>query len=73
MVDGRTLTFVRGADSPPGGTFTVRDRETGSEWSWLTGEAVGGPLAGRALEYASHHPILSRRFSGFYPDGPIMK
>ncbi len=71
-VDGRTLTFERGQDLP-GGTFLLQDQETGSAWSWLTGEAVSGELAGTRLEHASHHPILSRRFAGFYPDGPVME
>ena len=69
---GRTLTFERGPQLP-GGTFALRDLETGSEWSWLTGEAISGELAGTRLEHASHHPILNRRFAGFYPDGPVME
>jgi hypothetical protein len=44
----RTLTFrlVDGADTEP---FTVVDRETGTRWQALTGEAVEGPLAGEHL------------------------
>ncbi len=72
-VGGRTLTFQRGPDPEGGAPFLLEDLETGSEWSWLTGEALSGELAGSRLEHASHHPILSRRFSGFYPEGPVME
>jgi len=47
-VEGRTLTF-RGADGDGG--VIARDEETGSSWN-LLGEAVAGPLAGRALRVA---------------------
>lgn len=32
------------------GDVIVRDRETGSTWSGLSGEAIDGPLAGRRLQ-----------------------
>ena len=55
------------------GAFTLVDEQTGSRWSWLTGTAIDGPLAGRELEPMTHHPILNRRFHGFYPDAPVME
>jgi hypothetical protein len=64
VIRGRELTFeVSGAG--------LRDRETGSRWSWLRGEAVAGPLRGARLDAISHNPILVERFRAFYPDGPI--
>lgn len=47
-VDGRTLTFE--LMSLRDGDVIVRDRETGSTWSGLSGEALEGPLAGRTLQ-----------------------
>ncbi len=46
-VDGRSLTFELA--TPADGDVIVRDRETGTTWSGLTGEALTGPLAGQAL------------------------
>lgn len=47
-LDGRRLTFDW--VSPTRGDVLVRDRETGSTWSGLTGEALDGPLAGQMLQ-----------------------
>jgi hypothetical protein len=49
----------------------LRDRETGTRWSWLRGEAIEGALKGKRLESVSHNPILVERFKAFYPDGPV--
>ncbi len=72
-LDDRSLTFEAGPDAGEGGDFLLRDRETGSHWSWMTGTAVSGELEGRQLGYLPHHPILNKRFRGFYPDGPILQ
>jgi hypothetical protein len=64
VAGGRELTFERHDD-------VLRDRETGSRWSWLRGEAVAGPLRGARLDAVSHNPILVERFRAFYPDAPI--
>ncbi len=70
---GRTLTFeAAGHPSAPSGrapmgTPRMRDRETGTVWHGLTGEALEGPLAGRRLTpvpvtyafwfgWRDHHP-----------------
>lgn len=47
-VDGRSLTFE--FVEPAKGDVIVRDRETGTRWSGLTGEALTGPLAGSTLQ-----------------------
>ena len=46
--EGRTLTFE--LISLSDGDVIVRDRETGSTWSGLSGEALEGPLAGSTLQ-----------------------
>ncbi len=71
-LNGRILTFSQSTERDSSGMFMLRDNETGSDWSWLTGKAISGVLKGSALEFVPHHPILLRRFSGFYPDGPIL-
>ena len=48
VVDGKERHFD--AAGPRKGVPTIRDRETQSAWSLLTGEALEGPLAGRRLE-----------------------
>ena len=47
-VDDRSLTFEFVSFSE--GDVIVRDRETGSTWSGLSGEALEGPLAGESLQ-----------------------
>ncbi len=64
VAGGRELTF----EHRGGGLY---DRETGSQWSWLRGEAVAGALKGTRLEAVSHNPILVERFRAFYPDAPV--
>lgn len=41
-LNGQTLTFEAGGNA-------IRDRETGSTWNPLTGEATAGPLSGQRL------------------------
>ena len=73
--DGQVLHFKRAAKDPGTGQgpFLLKDQETGSLWSWMTGTAVSGKLAGQQLAAVAHHPILNRRFEGFYPGGPVLQ
>ena len=48
-LDGRLLNFSLAEEKDRFGNRLLRDGETGSVWSWLTGEAVSGPLRGRRL------------------------
>jgi hypothetical protein len=66
----RELTFEEMSRPGDGGTVLLRDRQTGSLWSWLRGQAVLGPLAGTQLQAVAYNPILVDRFHAFYPDGP---
>ena len=67
----RVLSFEPLPPAGDGDAFRVRDRETGSVWAGLLGEAVAGPLEGQRLEIMPHHPILTSRFAGFYAGGPV--
>jgi hypothetical protein len=64
----RELTFEETSRTGDGGTVLLRDRQTGSLWSWLRGEAILGPLAGTQLEAVASNPILIDRFHAFHPD-----
>ena len=48
-VSGQVLTF-QVAEGQDERTFVILDRETGSKWVALTGEAVEGPLTGTKLK-----------------------
>jgi hypothetical protein len=50
-VDGRTLSFEVGRRR---GEIHLRDAETGTLWSGLTGKAVKGELAGKELKAVPH-------------------
>ena len=65
-VDGRTLTFDLQPDED--GTFTLRDRETGTEWAPLTGEALSGKLAGAKLQQLPANYTFWFAWTDFYPD-----
>ena len=74
LLDGRRLTFSLAPMAKQKDRFgnrLLRDGETGSIWSWLTGEAVAGPLRGRRLGQLTYNPILNDRFKAFYKGAPI--
>ena len=70
-LDGRVLTFRASGKKDRFGTSLLRDDQTGSDWSGLTGEAVAGNLKGKRLEQLQYNPIFNDRFKVFYPAGPI--
>ena len=70
-VGGRLLTFTLAKARDRFGNALVRDRETGSTWSWLNGEAVSGPLRGALLPQLTYNPILNDRFKVFYKGAPV--
>jgi hypothetical protein len=72
-VDGRELTFTMSERSGRGEARLLRDRETGTLWSWLTGEGIEGPLKGARLASVAHNPILVERFRAFYPGGAVFE
>ncbi len=70
-VGSRLLTFTLAKTRDRFGNRLVRDRETGSTWSWLNGEAVSGPLRGTLLPQLTYNPILNDRFKVFYKGAPV--
>jgi len=62
---GRTLSFDAGPDP---GTFV--DAQTGSTWE-ITGEAITGPLAGRALTVVPSDDQFWFALAAFFPDAEI--
>lgn len=72
-LNGKTLTFKKMTEKDDEGNILIRDEQTGSSWSWLTGEAVEGELKGQRLKQLSYHPILIERFHAFYPNGPVFR
>jgi hypothetical protein len=64
-VDGQPLTF-----SQVEGT-TIVDAETGTEWNGLTGEALGGSLAGITLNRVKSTSSFWFGWKDWYPDSVI--
>jgi len=66
---GRTLTFHR--LTRQGDLWHMEDRETGSRWNALTGEAVAGPLAGSLLPPLPATQAYLSNWRQLYPGGKI--
>lgn len=66
-VDGRTLTFRRLAREGSG--WRMEDRETGSRWNALTGEALSGPLDGKQLRSMPATQAYRSSWRELYPRG----
>jgi Protein of unknown function (DUF3179) len=65
VVKGRLLKFV-----PHGlrhGSMMMRDKETGSIWSHVTGEAVEGPHKGVSLDIISSNQVTWKEWLKSYP------
>ena len=59
--DGETLTFEAVGSGFP---FTLRDVETGSEWT-LGGLAVGGPLSGSRIPQVATYSAMWFAWAAF--------
>ena len=70
-VDGQLLTFE--AHEPDDRGETVRDLETGSVWSVLTGEALSGDLEGSRLEVLNGFAVFWFAWSDYFPDTDIFE
>ena len=66
-VDGRVLTFHRLART--GERWQMEDRETGSRWNAVTGEALTGPLAGTLLPRVPATQAYLSSWRSLYPGG----
>jgi len=70
-VDGRKLSFqLAGINNQ---NFIMRDRETGSWWQQVSGEAVLGPLKGSKLKQVNHDEISFATWKREQPGGRVLK
>ena len=67
VADGTTLTFEAIIEED-GSSALMRDTETGSVWSRMTGLAVSGPLEGQKLEQLPSFLAFWFTWSDFHPD-----
>jgi hypothetical protein len=69
-VDGRTLSFrLIGINNQ---NFLMEDRETGSWWQQVSGEAVSGPMKGRRLEPVLHDEVTFALWRGEHPETQVL-
>jgi hypothetical protein len=69
-VDGKVLTFhLAGINNQ---NFLMRDEETGSYWQQITGQAIAGPLRGRALPFVHSDELSFRVWSAEQPQGQVL-
>lgn len=69
-VQGRTLTF----ELWPGlerGVLVMRDRETGTLWSQLTGQALDGRLRGQSLQLLPTSVVSLKTWQTVHPDSEV--
>ena len=72
-VNDQSLTFTWSGQKDEHGNALLKDQETGSHWSAMTGAALSGELQGRQLEQLQNYPILIHRYHAFYPEGDVFK
>ena len=68
-LDGRALSF----DVEPGDPLLMRDRETGTVWSGLTGQARSGPLAGEELKRLPSIRSFWFAWTDFFPGADLFQ
>ena len=71
-VDGKNTSKPE-AGGAKGGCRFMRDRETGSRWVLLTGEAVGGPLKGKKLGKITSTQSFWFGWKDYYPKSAIYR
>jgi hypothetical protein len=69
-VDGRVLSFrLAGINNQ---NFIMQDRETGSWWQQVSGEAILGPLKGKRLTRIFHDELSFRAWIREQPGGRVL-
>jgi hypothetical protein len=69
-VDGRVLSFrLAGINNQ---NFIMQDRETGSWWQQVSGEAILGPLKGKRLTRVFHDELSFRGWTREQPGGRVL-
>jgi len=71
QVSGRLLTFQ--ALTPEHGGWRMVDRETGTRWNAVTGEAVSGPLTGDQLRPVPATQAYLASWQALYPRGRLWR
>jgi len=70
VLDGKPYTFD--ATGSRDGLPALKDRETGSSWSALTGEALAGPLAGKRLARIPALILTWSRWKALHSDSWVL-
>lgn len=69
-MDGRVLRFrLAGINNQ---NFIMQDRETGSWWQQVSGEAIRGPLKGKRLERVFHDELTFAEWKKEVPGGRVL-
>jgi hypothetical protein len=69
-VNGRVLHFyLAGINNQ---NFLMRDKETGTWWQQITGEAIYGPLQGAALELVLSDELTFGQWKTEFPSGQVL-
>ncbi len=71
-VSGRTLTFIVSGKLWRN-SLVMQDRETGTLWSHVTGEALHGPLAGERLDMLSSVQTTWKQWVARHPDTRVLR
>lgn len=70
-MDGRVLSFrLAGINNQ---NFIMRDRETGSWWQQVSGEAIQGPLRGKQLARVFHDELTFAAWTRERPGGRVLR
>jgi hypothetical protein len=70
-VDGRVLSFrLAGINNQ---NFIMQDRETGTWWQQVSGEAIQGPLKGRKLGRVFHDELTFAAWTRERPGGRVLR
>jgi hypothetical protein len=70
-IDGLVLTFhLAGINNQ---NFLMRDEQTGSYWQQISGRAISGPLAGKALKLIASDELSLALWRSEQPAGTILK
>jgi hypothetical protein len=70
VLEGRAYTFD--VAPPQRGLPALKDRETGSMWSALTGEALMGPLAGKRMALIPSLILTWEHWKSLHPDSWVL-
>lgn len=70
-MDDRVLSFrLAGINNQ---NFIMQDRETGSWWQQVSGEAIRGPLRGKRLRRVFHDELTFGAWTGERPGGRVLR